>query len=116
MWRLSARRFEGSTMSWPAIPVYPINPIHLMRTRSIDVQRSGHPSPPLQRGIELEDIRAKGGHMFGRLLEFFRFGEVRGAVEQVLGVKVSNGNGGVARLVLHPGRGAPSRATPFFSS
>ena len=32
--------------------------------------------------------------MLGRLLDLFLFGEVRGAVEQVLGVKVSNGNGG----------------------
>ena len=32
--------------------------------------------------------------MLGWLLDLSRFREVRGAVEQVLGVKVSKGNGG----------------------
>ena len=33
------------------------------------------------------------GHGLGRLLDLFLFGEVRPAVEQVLGVRVTNGNG-----------------------
>ncbi len=33
--------------------------------------------------------------MLGKLLDLFMFREIRGAVEQVLGIKVSNGNGGI---------------------
>ena len=49
-----------------------------------------HLQQELDEALGLEDE----GHMLGRLLDLFLFGEVRGAVEQVLGVKVSNGNGG----------------------
>ena len=48
-----------------------------------------HLRQELDEALGLED----DGHMLGRLLDLFLFGEVRGAVEQVLGVKVSNGNG-----------------------
>ncbi len=34
------------------------------------------------------------GLMLGKILDLFKFREIRGAVEQVLGIKVSNGNGG----------------------
>ena len=34
------------------------------------------------------------GRALGRILDLFMFREIRGAVEQVLGIKVSNGNGG----------------------
>ena len=33
------------------------------------------------------------GQALGKLLDLFLFGEIRGAVEKILGVKVSNGNG-----------------------
>ena len=33
------------------------------------------------------------GRAFGKVLDLFLFGEVRGTVEQVLGIQVSNGNG-----------------------
>ena len=66
----------------------------MMKTRPFGVQRSGRPSPSLRPGVNLEDVREDEGHMLGALLDLFLFREVRGAVEQVLGVKVSNGNGG----------------------
>ena len=34
------------------------------------------------------------GHALGKLLDLLLFGEVRRTVEQVFGIKVSNGNGG----------------------
>ncbi|MCZ6689786.1 MAG: hypothetical protein O7H41_09300 [Planctomycetota bacterium] len=34
------------------------------------------------------------GDALGRILDLFMFREIRGAVEQVLGIKVSNGNRG----------------------
>ena len=49
-----------------------------------------HLQQELDEALGLED----DGHALGKLLDLFLFGEVRGAVEQVLGVKVSNGNGG----------------------
>ena len=66
----------------------------MMMRPYLEVQRSRHSSPSLQPGLDLKDVREDEGHMLGRLLDLFLFGEVRGAVEQVLGVKVSNGNGG----------------------
>ena len=38
-------------------------------------------------GIDDEGLR------LGKILDLFMFREIRGAVEQVLGIKVSNGNG-----------------------
>ena len=66
----------------------------MMGMPDFKVQRSGEPSHFLLSSIELEAVREDEGHMLGRLLDLFLFGEVRGAVEQVLGVKVRNGNGG----------------------
>ena len=39
-------------------------------------------------GIDDEGLR------LGKILDLFMFREIRGAVEQALGIKVSNGNGG----------------------
>ena len=44
----------------------------------------------LDQALAVEDE----GTALGRVLDLFLFREVRGAVEQVLGVKLSNGNGG----------------------
>ncbi len=66
----------------------------MMMGPDLEVQRSGLPSPSLQPGVELEDVRRDESHRLGRLRDRFLFEEVRRAVEQVLGVKVSNGNGG----------------------
>ncbi len=49
-----------------------------------------HLQQELDEALGIEDE----GHALGKLLDLLLFGEVRGAVEQVLGVKVSNGNGG----------------------
>ncbi len=77
-----------------SLAVHPKDSIHMMSPRPFGVQRYGQPASPLQHGVELEDVRKDEGHMLGRLLDLFLFGEIRGAGEQVLGVKVSNGNGG----------------------
>ena len=65
----------------------------MMKTCPFGVQRSAQPSPSLRPGVNLEDVREGEEHMLGRLLDLFLFREVRGAVEQALGVKGSNGNG-----------------------
>ncbi len=44
----------------------------------------------LDAAIDIDDE----GLMLGRILDLFMFREIRGAIEQVLGIKVSNGNGG----------------------
>ena len=49
-----------------------------------------HLRAALDQALTLDD----DGHALGRLLDLFLFGEVRGAVESVLGVKVTNGTGG----------------------
>ncbi len=66
----------------------------MMVMRPFGVQCFSQPSPSLQPGVDLDRVREDKGHMLGRLLDLRQFREVRGAVEQVLGVKVSNGNGG----------------------
>ncbi len=69
-------------------------PICIVRLPDLEIQQSRQPSPPPPPGIKLESVREDERCMLGRLLDLFLFGEIRGAVEQVLGVKVSNGNGG----------------------
>ncbi len=54
-----------------------------------DSSATPHLQHELDEALGLEDE----GHALRRLLDLFLFGEVRGAVELVLGVKVSNGNG-----------------------
>ena len=49
-----------------------------------------HLREALDAAIGIED----DGLMLGKILDLFMFREIRGAVEQVLGIKVSNGNGG----------------------
>ena len=49
-----------------------------------------HLREALDEAIGIDDE----GHALGKVLDLFLFREVRGAVEEVLGVKVSNGNGG----------------------
>ncbi len=49
-----------------------------------------HLRDALDEAVAIEDE----GTALGRVLDLFLFREVRGAVEQVLGVKVSNGTGG----------------------
>ena len=51
-------------------------------------------TPHLQQELDEALAIDDEGHALGRVLDLFLFREVRGAVEQVLGVKVSNGNGG----------------------
>ena len=51
-------------------------------------------TPHLQRVLDGALAIEDEGSALGKVLDLFLFREVRGAVEQVLGVKVSNGNGG----------------------
>ena len=49
-----------------------------------------HLREALDKAIGVDDE----GHALGRILDLFMFREIRGAVEQVLAIKVSNGTGG----------------------
>ena len=51
-------------------------------------------TPHLEEALDEAAAIDDEGTALGRVLDLFLFREVRGAVEQVLGVKVSNGNGG----------------------
>ena len=51
-------------------------------------------TPHLQQVLDGALAIEDEGSALGKVLDLFLFREVRGAVEQVLGVKVSNGNGG----------------------
>ena len=62
----------------------------MMKTRSFNVQRSGQ---RLSRAVGAAECVQKAT-VLGKILDLFMFREIRGAVEQVLGIKVSNGNGG----------------------
>ena len=55
-----------------------------------DSPATRHLKDALDEAIAIED----DGTALGRVLDLFLFREVRGAVEQVLGVSLSNGNGG----------------------
>ena len=55
-----------------------------------DSSATPHLQQEIGEALGLED----DGHMLGRLLDLFLFGEIRGADKQVLRVKISNGNGG----------------------
>ena len=50
-------------------------------------------TPHLQEALDEALVIDDEGHALGKVLDLFLFREVRGAVEDVLGVKVSNGNG-----------------------
>ncbi len=51
-------------------------------------------TPHLQEALDEAHVIEDEGTALGKVLDLFLFREVRGAVEQVLGVKVSNGTGG----------------------
>ncbi len=51
-------------------------------------------TPHLQVALDEAAAIDDEGHALGKVLDLFLFREVRGAVEEVLGVKVSNGTGG----------------------
>ncbi len=55
-----------------------------------DSSATPHLREALDAAIGIDDE----GLMLGKTLDLFMFREIRGAVEQVLGIKVSNGNGG----------------------
>ncbi|MCZ6688703.1 MAG: hypothetical protein O7H41_03770 [Planctomycetota bacterium] len=56
----------------------------------IESSATPHLREALDGAIGIDDE----GHMLGKILDLFMFREIRGAVEQVLGIRVSNGNGG----------------------
>jgi hypothetical protein len=78
--------------------------VPVLRDKGISVQelvqsvrdRIPEESPSARHLLEVLD-EALGikdeGHALGKLLDVFLFGEIRGAVEEVLGIEVSNGNG-----------------------
>ena len=51
-------------------------------------------TPHLQDALEEALAIDDEGQALGKMLDLFLFREIRGAVEQVLGIKVSNGSGG----------------------
>ena len=55
-----------------------------------DSSATAHLQGVLDEALTIND----DGDALGRILDLFMFREIRGAVEQVLGIKVSNGNGG----------------------
>ena len=54
-----------------------------------DAPSTRHLVAEMDEAIGLED----DGQALGKLLDLFLFGEVRGAIKEVLGIEVSNGNG-----------------------
>ena len=55
-----------------------------------DSSATAHLQGVLDEALTIND----DGDALGRILDLFMFREIRGAVEQVLGIKVSNGNAG----------------------
>ena len=51
-------------------------------------------TPHLQRALDEALTFEDEGTALGKLLDLFLFGEVRGAIQEVLGIDVSNGTGG----------------------
>ena len=50
-------------------------------------------TPQLQAALDEALTLDDDGHALGKLLDLFLFGEVPGAIQEVLGIDVSNGTG-----------------------